>query len=85
MPFNKVYWFSPRTYSFGWGPPATWQGWLAQILYGVFFAVGLDFLRNHNFGWPIRAGFGVLMLVGFFPFAYWTGEPPALIRRESSK
>lgn len=38
---TKQYWFKPKKYGWGWGLPATWQGWLSYIL---FFAVWLGAL-----------------------------------------
>jgi len=38
----KEYWFSAKTYGWGWGLPLTWQGWVvygiaAVLLVSVFF------------------------------------------------
>jgi hypothetical protein len=34
----KNYWFKPKRYGWGWGLPATWQGWVS---FGIFIAVWL--------------------------------------------
>ena len=33
---NDTFWFKARRYGWGWGLPATWQGWL---VYGAFVAL----------------------------------------------
>ena len=30
---TKRYWFPAKRYGWGWGPPATWQGWAVLILW----------------------------------------------------
>lgn len=35
---EKQYWFKPKKYGWGWGLPATWQGWLS---FGLFLAIWL--------------------------------------------
>ena len=29
----RKYWFPAKTYGWGWGPPATWQGWVVLAIY----------------------------------------------------
>ena len=29
------YWFRSKTHGWGWGPPATWQGWLVLLAYAA--------------------------------------------------
>lgn len=33
MPNGKSYWFPAKRYGWGWGPPATWQGWVVLLLW----------------------------------------------------
>jgi hypothetical protein len=32
-PPNKRFWFHARRYGWGWGLPATWEGWVVMALY----------------------------------------------------
>ena len=32
---QKKYWFKNKRFGFGWGLPATWQGWTVMIVYAV--------------------------------------------------
>jgi len=41
MPPERTYWFPARRYGWGWGPPASWQGWAAIAAYVAL--VALDF------------------------------------------
>ena len=36
-------WFKAKRYGWGWGLPATWQGWLVLLIYFVFII--WDFFR----------------------------------------
>lgn len=38
------YWFHPRRHGWGWGPPATWEGWLVTALYGGGMMAGGNWL-----------------------------------------
>jgi hypothetical protein len=38
MAAPKDYWFKPKRYGWGWGLPATWQGWVS---FGIFITVWL--------------------------------------------
>ena len=76
VPSSKTYWFPAKRYGWGWGLPATWQGWVVLLLWGAAVFEGLWLLRHNpyrpasNIGFVLVMG-GVLTLV-----CYWKGEPP---------
>jgi uncharacterized membrane protein YhaH (DUF805 family) len=70
----KRYWFPAKRYGWGWGLPATWQGW---VVFAIWFAVVL----------PIAPWLATRSLAAFFIFVaimsavliaicYAKGEPP---------
>ncbi|MHC5112072.1 MAG: hypothetical protein ACYTHJ_19590 [Planctomycetota bacterium] len=36
---RNQYWFSPKKFGWGWGPPVCWQGWVVMITYIVLVTV----------------------------------------------
>jgi hypothetical protein len=71
---NPRYWFPAKRYGWGWGIPATWQGWLVLIAFVALVAAG-------PFLFPLRqapAAFAIYIavLVAVLTFVCWlTGEP----------
>jgi hypothetical protein len=37
---NDKYWFHAKRHGWGWGPPATWQGWLVLVVFIALVAGG---------------------------------------------
>jgi hypothetical protein len=69
------YWFPAKTYGWGWGPPATWEGWLVLAAF-VATVVAISFLvtpgRNMAaFQACIWTAAGALIAI-----CWLTGEPP---------
>lgn len=69
---DRHYWFPAKRYGWGWGLPATWQGWVVMIVWLVGLVVGEMVL--HETGW--RIGFVAVMAMVLFAVCYATGEPP---------
>ena len=69
------YWFPAKRYGWGWGPPATWQGWLVLLAVG---AAELCLVLRLMPGEPLRFGVGTLVVVLLLMVVcYLTGEPPS--------
>lgn len=49
MPPEKPYWFPAKRYGWGWGPPATWQGWVTAVIWMVTVFAGLYLLRHNPY------------------------------------
>lgn len=69
------YWFPAKRYGWGWGLPATWQGWLVLALY--FAGNVVVFVRYppdvHVVAFPV----GVIALTTALIAVCWLkGEPP---------
>jgi len=69
------YWFPAKRYGWGWGLPATWQGWLVLAGYVLLALVGI---------WWITPGQRPLVFVAWMTaislalcvVCWLTGEPP---------
>ena len=76
----KKPWFKAKKYGWGWGLPATWQGWVIFIVYLIFII--WDFLRidkySHSASDTLRPF--VIQVIGasivLAVIAYLTGEKP---------
>lgn len=71
----KRYWFPAKRYGWGWGVPATWQGWLVLAAYVAAMAGGALALN------PASSPLGFLAVTAlataaFILVCYLTGEPP---------
>ncbi|HVV16385.1 MAG TPA: hypothetical protein VHH90_04205 [Polyangia bacterium] len=69
------YWFPAKRYGWGWGLPATWQGWVVFATYlGLVFG-GIPLLRASKGDAFYSAYIGVLTLV-LVAICWIKGEPP---------
>ncbi len=71
----EQYWFPAKRYGWGWGAPATWQGWLVLVAYLVAMVVGTLTVP------PARSPLGFLVLTTvdttlLILVCYLKGEPP---------
>jgi hypothetical protein len=72
---DPKYWFPAKRYGWGWGLPATWQGWVFLIIWLIVIAAGARFLPPHQR--PLRfALFVVAMVAVMTAVCYAKGEPP---------
>ncbi|MFN6963113.1 MAG: hypothetical protein ACK4S4_05030 [Pyrinomonadaceae bacterium] len=69
------YWFPAKRYGWGWGPPATWQGWVVLLAFIVFVSVwSVVFLPNEH---PWLFAFGIAGAVAALNgICLAKGEPP---------
>ena len=72
---NDKYWFKAKKYGWGWGLPATWQGWAVVLAYLGLLAFGA-------LVWPAAsdglgfAGWIAVSSVVLIAVCWWKGEPP---------
>ena len=71
---TKRYWFPAKRYGWGWGPPATWQGWAVLILWLAVLLPISPWLALRSA--PLFILFLVVMVAGIIAIAYIKGEPP---------
>jgi lipoprotein signal peptidase len=76
VPADKPYWFPAKRYGWGWGPPATWQGWVTALTWIVAVFAGLYLLRHNPYQPGCSLAF-ILVMGGILTLiCYWKGEPP---------
>jgi hypothetical protein len=75
MPSKQEYWFPAKRYGWGWGLPATWQGWLALAIFFALLWTGAATIlpRFGNLSFVAYSGLLSLLLVGL---CWLKGEPP---------
>lgn len=44
MRSGNRFWFHAKRFGIGWGPPATWQGWVSFIGWWTAFAGGVELI-----------------------------------------
>lgn len=75
MPEQRTYWFPAKRYGWGWGFPATWQGWVVIAVYALLAAAGVIVIVP-----AARPGAFVaymLLLSALLTLVCWLkGEPP---------
>jgi hypothetical protein len=76
MDTPKPYWFPAKRYGWGWGLPATWQGWVVLAVVLLLLAVGLVlFPPAPN---PVKfVVYAAVLTAGLFVVCLLKGEPPA--------
>jgi len=72
---NKQYWFPAKRYSWGWGLPNTWQGWIVLGGYVALLAAGPFILppAQNKIGF---IAYTVVLSVVLCAVCYAKGEPP---------
>ena len=75
MQKETAYWFPAKTYGWGWGIPAAWQGWVVLAIFtGLMVAGGLLLLPNYG---PVTFVAYTAVLSLFLIAVCWLkGEPP---------
>ena len=68
-----AYWFRARRRGWGWGLPATWQGWAVLAVFLVLLAAGALLLPTNAF---VFFGYVGLVSGGFVAICWLKGEPP---------
>jgi hypothetical protein len=69
-----TYWFPAKRYGWGWGPPATWQGWVIMIIWFVVLTLGAAFLAGRH--WIAFYVFMFVMVAAIVAICFAKGEPP---------
>ena len=69
------YWFSAKTYGWGWGFPSTWEGWLVLLAYLILLPVAVVLLPpDRNIPGFLASVFGLSTVL--IAICWKTGEPP---------
>jgi len=68
------YWFPAKRYGWGWGVPATWQGWCILALYVVAVTIVGVVVTPRSI--LISCGIVALLSIFLVTICYAKGEPP---------
>lgn len=69
---EQKFWFHAKLFGFGWGMPASWQGWVVLVLYLVLVVAAALFAPAGT-RLPV-----IFLLTGMFVIVVvFTGERPA--------
>lgn len=73
---GKRYWFYAKEYGWGWGLPATREGWLVFAVYFMLLPAGmLVFSPDRHLG--AYMAYTAALTAGLIAICWITGEPPA--------
>ncbi len=75
MAQEREYWFPAKRYGWGWGPPATWQGWAVLAAFVILVIVAAIAFPPHR-STPIFIGCVVILSIILTAVCWWKGEPP---------
>lgn len=73
---SRKYWFPAKRYGWGWGVPATWQGWVVFIAYLVLLAGGSLILKGNPASTALYVGYVLVISALLTAICWWKGEPP---------
>ncbi len=68
------YWFPAKRYGWGWGLPATWQGWVVFVAWIAILSAVSPFLAGSSA--PLFCLFIAVMIAAIIAVCYLKGEPP---------
>lgn len=74
MPADHHYWFHAKRYGWGWGLPATWQGWLVMLAYLALAVFGTFLFEDRHVA--VYLAYEILLGVAVLAIVWHKGEPP---------
>ncbi len=69
------YWFPAKTYGWGWGLPATWEGWVVLAAFVALMVASAILFPPGNAPAPFFVAVAVLSTL-LLAICWLTGEPP---------
>ncbi|MGH8456645.1 MAG: hypothetical protein ACRETW_05590 [Stenotrophobium sp.] len=72
---GRRYWFSVKRYGWGWGLPATWEGWVVLLTWLAVVVPVSGWLAAHK-DVVLALPFVVFMTVVLLLICFAKGEPP---------
>jgi hypothetical protein len=70
----RRYWFPAKRYGWGWGLPATWEGWVFLLVWLGILLPTILWLAGHAFYWVYP--FLAVMIALLLAVCVAKGEPP---------
>ena len=75
MPQDTGFWFPAKRYGWGWGPPATWQGWAVLAAFIILIIAGVFIVPPQRS--PVMfVGYVAILSIALTGVCWWKGEPP---------
>jgi len=75
MAQDQQYWFPAKRYGWGWGIPATWQGWVVVVVFFILLSLGVIMVPPQRSLTMFIAYVAILSVV--LTGVCWSkGEPP---------
>jgi hypothetical protein len=84
MATDRKYWFPAKRYGWGWGIPATWQGWAVLAGFIVLIIVG-SFLFPPRQQMAAYLAYVVVLCALLTGVCWLTGEPPRWRRGDDDR
>lgn len=81
---HAKYWFPAKRYGWGWGPPATWQGWVVLAVFFALMTFGSITLLPTRGQWVFLA-YTVVLCAVLVGVCWLKGEPPRWRWGDSNK
>lgn len=75
MAAGPRYWFPAKRYGWGWGPPATWEGWAVMAAFVVVLVIG-GFIFPPATAMADFIALVVILSVALAAVCWLKGEPP---------
>jgi hypothetical protein len=75
MSEQRRYWFPAKRYGWGWGFPATWQGWVVLAIYVGLIGAGAVVISPSSRP-AMFAAYLVVLTILLVAVCWSTGEPP---------
>jgi hypothetical protein len=72
---KQRYWFHTKPYGWGWGLPATWEGWCVMGTYLVFLVAAAILVPPQRLPWWFTSTVTAVTVI-LVAVAWKTGEPP---------
>jgi hypothetical protein len=72
---ERTYWFPAKRYGWGWGPPSTWQGWVALLIYLFLVIIGIPLIQA-ALGSVIYGIYALALTALLIGVCWLKGEPP---------
>ncbi|MGB8698805.1 MAG: hypothetical protein WCD18_05250 [Thermosynechococcaceae cyanobacterium] len=76
MSNKNNYWFPAKHYGWGWGLPATWQGWAVLGVFALLVLLGAIKVLP-VYGPKAFVAYMALLCIGLVAVCWLKGEPPA--------
>ena len=70
----RKYWFPAKRYGWGWGLPATWQGWAVLLVYLALVLGGIPLHSTR--GTLVYVAYVLVLTAALIVICWLTGERP---------